>query len=268
MTASEQPAYVPFYRDTLEALANLDAEDVKAYVTAVLDYAYKGEEPGCSGPAMAVFVMGRYQLDQSMNRAATNRKNARGKRKKSEKVATEKPDASETVANDERTGSETEATGEPETSESPAKRDIFQDTSTKLQVTGSKTKDSGSKDQGPSTQVLGKPACAQKPKVERKRFKPPSPDEWWDQWSLKCGEYGVPPNRIEADQGFAFYDANGWKQANGNPVKRWRSCVVTCLFKAHPELNSKARSESGNDRFSDAARYDESAIVGDASRLF
>lgn len=271
MTAQDKPAYVPFYRDTLEALSNLDAEDVKAYLMAVKEYAYEGTEPGLSGPAMAVFVMGRYQLDQSMSRAVTNRRNASRKRNRSETVANGEPYVSETVANDERNeseqDSETVANDEPEASESRAKRDIFQDTSTKLQVQRTKTKEPSSKDKDPKTQVLEKPVAVDKPPGKSKRFKPPSPDEWWDQWSMKCADYGVPPNRIEADEGYAFYEANGWHQANGNPVKRWRSCVVTCLFRAHPELKTNERNH-GNPGFDTARHFDEGALVGDSETLF
>lgn len=32
---------------------------------------------------------------------------------------------------------------------------------------------------------------------------------------------------IDPEQFFAHYDANGWRQANGNPLKNWRSALVT-----------------------------------------
>lgn len=45
-----------------------------------------------------------------------------------------------------------------------------------------------------------------------------------DDVAVYCAERG---NRVDPEAFWAFYDANGWKQANGNKLKRWQSAVIT-----------------------------------------
>lgn len=43
---------------------------------------------------------------------------------------------------------------------------------------------------------------------------------------------------ISPDEFWAYYEANGWRQSNGNPIKNWRACLTT--WEARETKNGKA----------------------------
>ena len=63
----------------------------------------------------------------------------------------------------------------------------------------------------------GKP----KPKKEPvKRFKKPTPEEVFNYCNERC-------NNINAEAFVDHYEANGWVQGKGKPVKDWKACIRT-----------------------------------------
>ena len=74
-----------------------------------------------------------------------------------------------------------------------------------------------------------------------KRFKPPTPEEV--QAYIKEKEYTFDPEAFHA-----YYDAQGWKLSNGNPMKRWQSACVTWQKREPKQQGGKnARPETDYD---------------------
>lgn len=53
-----------------------------------------------------------------------------------------------------------------------------------------------------------------------------------------CAEKGY---TFEPEAAWAFYEANGWKQANGNKLKSWKAAMLTCQ-----QRENKENGQSGN----------------------
>lgn len=75
-------------------------------------------------------------------------------------------------------------------------------------------------------------------KPPRTRFVPPSVEEV----RAYCKEkgYGIDPERF-----VDYYQANGWVQGKGKPIKDWKACVRTWANSEGGKQNGKAQSESG-----------------------
>ena len=54
--------------------------------------------------------------------------------------------------------------------------------------------------------------------------KPPPPPRRPSRQEIRdfCRENGI---HIDPDAMFDYYEANGWVQSNGNPIRDWRACV-------------------------------------------
>ena len=68
-------------------------------------------------------------------------------------------------------------------------------------------------------------------------FKPPTLDEVRAYFAEK-------QTRIDPEQFFAHYDANGWRQANGNTLKNWKSALVTWEKNDHQRKGTHASRNS------------------------
>jgi hypothetical protein len=47
---------------------------------------------------------------------------------------------------------------------------------------------------------------------------------------------------VTPEEFFAYYEANGWRQANGNPIKNWRQCLVTWEARARERKLQNGKS--------------------------
>ena len=65
----------------------------------------------------------------------------------------------------------------------------------------------------------------------RTRFTPPSLEEV----RAYCQERG---NIVDADKFWTYYDAGGWKDAKGNPVRNWKQKVITWERKESPKSDN------------------------------
>ena len=65
----------------------------------------------------------------------------------------------------------------------------------------------------------------------RTRFTPPSLEEV----RAYCQERG---NIVDADKFWTYYDAGGWKDAKGNPVRNWKQKVITWERKEQPKSDN------------------------------
>ena len=65
----------------------------------------------------------------------------------------------------------------------------------------------------------------------RARFTPPSLEEV----RAYCRERG---NIVDADKFWTYYDAGGWKDAKGNPVRNWKQKVITWERKETPKSDN------------------------------
>lgn len=68
-----------------------------------------------------------------------------------------------------------------------------------------------------------------------------------DEVAAECRERG---NSVDPESFWAHYEANGWKQGNGNPIKSWRAAVVTweknaSRFDGRGSTENRARAGSG-----------------------
>ena len=270
MASHGKPAYVPFFEDTLLALSNLSAEDVCSYVKAIRAYVYDGIEPtcagddaNCTGAAMAVFAMGRYQLDKTLKRSATNRANARARRTKGQtKSGDDVP--SETETNGEQTESETAATAERETCETVANGER----------TASETVANGeqlaiySNIQIPNTNTQENPESSSSSSSNAPpHFEVPSLGDWIAYFNAKCTERGIPPSSEAAERAWGYYEDHGWCHRDGSGFKNWHRQCSTCVTKHAKDQGKRTKGgiRHGNrnrasGHFSNAARdYDERA---------
>lgn len=68
------------------------------------------------------------------------------------------------------------------------------------------------------------PADAVTPPPKRSKSKKQFEIPTIDEVAAYCAER---KNNIDPEYFWAWYDARGWKQGNGKPVEKWRSCVIT-----------------------------------------
>lgn len=247
-----------FFESYKDVAALMSDEERLAFYDALVGYGVCGEEPDdLEGAPLVAFTMARPSLDKSARRARANAKNARQRARREPDSQTE-PDDSEqepeeseqepTESETERTQANASETERTETYETDSLVFAFPD----IDIDIDKDKDGDrDKDQDRDKAVGGGPPA---PKSKSSRPHHPSWDEWWERWRSVSGERGLPPSEYDARKAFAYYDANGWRQKNGNPVRRWKGALSTCFLNAHPELRSSGRGESADaDAFT---RYD------------
>ena len=87
-------------------------------------------------------------------------------------------------------------------------------------------------------------------KKTARRFTPPTLQEVQDY----CNERG---NNIDPEHFLAFYEANGWKQSNGNAIKNWKACIVTWEKRDNERQKPTLKQQNGSN-LSDLQRlYDK-----------
>lgn len=85
-----------FYRSFIEACKELDAEDFKAAITAMCDYALDGEETATTGVAKALFTMAKPVLDANTKRYENG---CKGGRPKNQTETEQEPNENQTETN-------------------------------------------------------------------------------------------------------------------------------------------------------------------------
>lgn len=225
------------YRDVAQLMTD---EERLAFYDALVAYAIDGEEPdGLEGSPLIAFTMAKPSLDKSARRSKANSRNASKPRKQPESPNEPEPAESET----ERTVAKRSETERTESDEPESLRIAFPDIDIDEDIDSDFDEDS---DRDEDEDTRGVVAGANR----FPRPHPPTFDEWWGRWRDVATARGVPPDRVEAESGFAYYDANGWRQNNGNPIRRWRGALMTCFLRAHPELSKRERKEAdGFDRY-------------------
>ena len=123
------------------------------------------------------------------------------------------------------------------------KIDVCYDSVTKsnADVTDSVTKDNESKSIEKEIEKeieLDIDMCAEKPK--KARFIPPTLEQVQEYCDERC-------NDVDAQRFFEYYQAGGWKDAKGNPVKNWKQKIIT--WEKHS--NGKPVSSTSGNPFSD-----------------
>lgn len=258
------------YRDVAQLMS--DAERL-AFYDALVGYGVCGEEPDdLEGAPLVAFTMARPSLDKSARRARANARNAKRK--------TQTPDEpDESPSEQERREDETEPDGtkgtnpasdgseleanasEPEANASETERTdthdddslefAFSDIDIDIDIDEDKDEDKDD-DIDEDEDIRGGGSAEPTPQAKPKRPKRPTWTDWWGRWREVSEERGVPPSEYDAQKAFAYYEANGWRQNNGNPIKRWRGALSTCFLNAHPELR-KTGGGGDSDVYS---RYD------------
>lgn len=84
------------YRSFMEALDNLEPDDYKATMQAILHYGMDGEEPDLKGIGKAIFTMARPQIDANAKRRLNGGKGGRPKAEPNTEKAEPKPNQTQT----------------------------------------------------------------------------------------------------------------------------------------------------------------------------
>jgi len=94
------------------------------------------------------------------------------------------------------------------------------------------------KEKRAAAKALRKLADELDPPPKNAPFKPPTLEDVRDYFAAK-------QTQISADEFYAFYNGNGWRQSNGNKLKEWKGCLVTWEARAkRSNGNSAARERS------------------------
>lgn len=226
-----------FFESYFEAAQMMPDEDRLSFYEAVITYGITGEVPPMSAMASVAFTVAKKSIEKSAKLSRTNSKNAKRSRKSEQPESLEQP-YEDAKANDESRYSENERTLEQTEQIAFPDIDIDKDVDSDEDIDSDEDKDGDT----------GGASATQPPRPPRPHR--PSQDEWWEQWQVVASRYGVSANRYEADKAFFYYDSNGWLQANGNSVKRWKGTVATCFLKAHPELKGNQQGAKNDDVFS------------------
>ena len=86
----------------------------------------------------------------------------------------------------------------------------------------------------------------------RKRFTPPTLEEVVEY----VKERG---SNVDAKQFFEYYDAGGWKDAKGNPVRSWKQKLLT--WEKHETPSTSSRPKSSNPAIGTPGDYEREAIA-------
>lgn len=208
---------------------------------AITEYVYEDREPSMDGPAMSVFTMGRYQLDQKLGQRRANRKNASRRResKAEENAANDERTVSESEANDERTSSETVANQKRTDSDGQAKADNSEQAKVPiLQTTSSNLQDSND---------LHLPLPPLAPVRVKTGDAPPfgevpTTGQWFERCRDYCERHGVEPDEDEFARSYGYYEDHGWCHEDGTRYGNWHRLVATCMRRLKSDQEEACRS--------------------------
>lgn len=200
---------VMLYFETLQAIDELDAEDVKQIMSAILHYCRDGEEPVFRGIPAALWHLIRGGLDRDGERYS--KKQLRGnwlvycrKCKRQDKSPLSFDDwvnkqyVNGTLSYVERAVDDAVNVAQPTTSTSPSTTTT---TSTSTSTSPSPTKESDSRQ-----------------RAARARFVPPTLDEV----RAYCRDL---QSSIDPERFVDYYQTRGWECKGGQPMKDWKAAV-------------------------------------------
>lgn len=255
-----------FFESYLDAFETMPEKDGLRFLKAVVIYGIRGEViDGLNGPALTGFTMAKPIIDKANERRTKRIKNLNvsDKVEQTENIVEQ---SSRNVGNRDDKGSQLAievAQVDDKVSQigDKSSNNVEQTSNKKSQALGigvgvGEGIGEGEKKKEKKTTNGGEASPSPRP---RKRFTPPTLDEWWDRWKQVGAERGVSVTKYEAEKAWSFYETNGWKQKNGNPVRSWKGALSTCFLNAHPHIGDKEVRNAG---FSDATRaFDAKSVT-------
>lgn len=193
--------YLQIFADKAELLEPFSLEERGELLTAMVAYAFRGEEYVLETNARYVWPVFRQMIDQS--RAAIERLTENGKKGGRPKSQNNQEETKENQTETKENQTETK----PEPNET--QNNHYQESRIKNQESRYKNQE--------SLEVKGGEAPPTPPK--RVRFSPPSVQDVQDY----CQERG---NRVDAQRFVDFYAAKGWK-VGAQPMRDWKAAVRT-----------------------------------------
>lgn len=208
-SAKQFPEFTWFDKFTRITTQIEDNESRIRFIAAIVDYATLGVEPELEFPYNVFFETIRDDIENSLN-ARGNNKGGRPPKK---------PPVSE--------GDKPEETGGSEENENLEKPPVSE---------GSETSENPF-----LYKPMPKPSPIPKPKPKSKgakKFAPPSREE--------AEAYKAEAGLTETDVGtfLDYYEANGWKQSNGNPIKDWKATMRNWNRRQKTFRSSKSKPQT------------------------
>ncbi len=215
--------YIQLFADKAELLEPFDDAERGRLLTAMIAYAFHGQEPDLPGNERYIWPVFRQMIDASAAALEGKRKGGSSSRKKDDDTQTDadtkeqKSAGRNTAEQDETEVSRTEQTltEQSRTYQNGTEPDIIQESRIKNQESRTKNQE----------REGGKAASA-----SRIRFAPPSPADV----NAYAAEIGAA--QVDGERFCDFYASKGWR-VGSQPMKDWRAAVRTWAKRdtnAHP----------------------------------
>lgn len=208
--------YIQLFADKAELLEPFDDAERGRLLTAMIAYAFHGQEPDLPGNERYIWPVFRQMIDASAAALEGKRKGGSSSRKKDDDMQTDvdtkeqKSAGRNTAEQDETEVSRTEQTltEQSRTEQNGTEPDIIQESRTKNQELRTKNQE---REGGEAPQP---------PSASRKRFAPPSPADV----NAYAAEIGA--SHVDGERFCDFYASKGWR-VGSQPMKDWRAAVRT-----------------------------------------
>ena len=191
-----------FYKSFWEAINELDDADQLAALRSIIGYALDGEEPDGSGPAKAIFMMAKPQIDANEKRY----QNGKGGGKKNKNVTKPEPNPNQNGTKPEPKPNQSLTKPEPNPNQNGTKPEPNENVNENVNVN---VNDNEKEKESPSAIPKRKPTA----------FTPPTLEEV----KAYCAERR---NDVDPQRFVDFYASKGWKVGN-QAMKDWRAAVRT-----------------------------------------